>query len=162
MRPTILVALSALTLGAPALAHAQTRAHPDFTGTWVMDTVRTSRAGMSATSLSYVVTQTPTMLSMERLVVTPQGAAGGTLNYALDGKPTPNHVSQGGQELDASSTLAWAADTLVLSNAITVGDRSVQQTDRWVLAPGGKELSISRKLDMGGEVRETSYVMVKK
>ena len=162
MRPTVLAALSALALGAPQVATAQAKAHPDMTGKWVMDTVRTPRAGMQATALSYVVTTTPTTLSMERNIVTPQGSATGTLNYALDGKPTANHISQGGQEFDASSTMAWAGDTLVLSNDITIGEQSVQQTDRWVLGAGGKELTISRRIDMGGEVRESSYVMTRK
>jgi hypothetical protein len=161
MRPTILIAISALTLGAPQLATAQAKAHPDFTGTWVMDTARTPRAGMATTALSYTVKQTPTMLTMDRKVETAQGSAGGTLNYNLDGSPTPNHVSQGGQELSASSTMTWAADTLVLSSDITAGERTVHQVDRWVLAPGGKELTISRRIDMGGQVREASYVMTK-
>ena len=162
MRSTALLAISALTLGAPRLASAQADGHPDLTGTWVMDTARTSRSDVSATSLTYIVTRTPTMISMTRNIVAPQGIASGTMNYTLDGKPTPNHISQGNQEIDASSTMAWAADTLVLSNDITVGERSVKQTDRWVLAPGGKELTISRRIDMGGEVREIRYVMNRK
>jgi hypothetical protein len=49
----------------------------------------------------------------------------------------------------------------VLWNDTTVGEQSVRQTDRWVLAAGGKELTIFRRIDMGGEARETSYVMTR-
>ena len=161
MRPTILFALSALTLGAPSLAAAQDKAHPDFTGTWVMDTARTPRGGMATTALSYAVKQTPTMLTMDRKVETAQGSAGGTLNYNLDGSPTPNQISQGGQDFTASSVMTFAGDTLVLTSDISAGGRAVKQTDRWVQAPGGKELTILRKIDIDGQVREATYVMKK-
>lgn len=161
MRPVLFAAIAALSLGTSQLASAQAKAaHPDFTGTWVLDTARTAKSPMVPTALSYTVKQTPAMISMDRKIESARGASSGTMNYTLDGKPTKNTLSMGGQNLEATSVVKWAADTLVLDSDISFGEQTAHQNDRWTLDAAGKVVTIDRNIDAGnGQVMTMQYVL---
>src|SRR6476661_2368557 len=80
---SLLVALLAL---APSLSHAQTAAaHPDFSGTWKLDTAQSDKGQMIPTAMTLKITQTPTAITVDRQQSSQMGEMTSSMKYATDG-----------------------------------------------------------------------------
>jgi hypothetical protein len=153
--------LRAVVAGLAVLAFARagaqavppSRQQPDFTGTWVLDTVRSARDGV-LNSLTLTVAR-----SGDTLSVTSEGInAGGGFSthawYSLDGKPRTN--SLGGVTL--SSTVHWDGPVMVVSSTGDARGNSVTIDDRWSLDAAGQSLTRRSSFAVNGQTRSETLV----
>src|SRR5689334_6270794 len=122
MRPTrrSIVTLIAVALTALAAAAAPAQSHPNLAGRWVLDAARSEPGPLTPSAMSYTIQQSGDRLTVVRDVTNDAGHATSTLTYGVDGQPWKNSFAQGGQEVQATSTLAWEGATLVIRTTLTV------------------------------------------
>jgi hypothetical protein len=120
----ILTCVTALAL--PAQAH-----HPDFSGTWQLDTARSTPSSFTPKRATYVVHQ-----YADSMVVDRETSGTGKVHtvYALDGAPRTNALRLIGLEVPATSHVSWAHDTMVVRTESRPDDKDLVQVDRWVVA----------------------------
>jgi len=145
----------ALVLGLliPGLAAAQ--AKPDFSGTWALDVAKSDmgmgRAGRAATAMrtvTLVLRQTKTQLSIERRA----GDRPETAVYKLDGSESVNQLPNGGE---VKSTTTWAGATLVTKSVTVIGGVTVETNDVRSLSADGKVMTLDNTRHTGrGEVKQ--------
>jgi hypothetical protein len=152
-----LVALLAL---APAAVRAQTpAAHPDFSGTWVMDTAQSDKGQMIPTKMTLKITQTPAGITVDRQQTSQQGDMTSTMKYATDGSTSKNQLSMGGTNVDVSTVVTWEGATPVFTSAMKFGDQDAQSVEKWSLS--GKNLTLNRTVNVGGQEFSSKLVLVK-
>ena len=133
------VAVCATIVAASASLGAQSAAsHPDFTGTWKMDTTKFAKRDAELAGLTLTVSNHGDTL----LVVTDVVDAG---RPPLQMRSTyPSMRAPGGQSADTLARTAvrgWVGDTLVLRRVETRPDRTLQIEERWTLDASGRTLS---------------------
>ncbi len=154
---TLFLALLAL---APVVSHAQTpAAHPDFTGTWVLDTAQSDKGQMIPSKMTLKITQTPAGITVERQQTSQMGETTTSMKYATDGSTSKNQMTIQGTPVDVSTVVTWEGATPVFTNAMKMGDNDVQSVEKWSLS--GKNLTLNRTVNFGGQEFSSKLVMVK-
>jgi hypothetical protein len=125
-----------------ATTHYAFSAEPDFTGTWVLDTEKSTmgsgRSGagkLPMQKVTVVIKQTGTTLSIERKTADRTETA----VFKLDGTETVNKLPSGN---DIKSTSDWVGSTLVTKSTMVLEGTTVQATDVRSLSPDGKVMTI--------------------
>jgi len=139
-----LVALAATAIVSPLAAQA----HPDFSGTWVMD-AKTAPQGIN--SLSMVVKQDAKTVNVVTDVNTAMGAQKVTNVFNLDGSDSKNSMSGPGGTVETVSTVGWEGPAMIVATKASVQGQEISQNEKWSLAPDGKTLALERVVAFGGQ-----------
>ena len=132
-------------------ARAQVPIHPDFSGTWIMDTVQSEKSSFNPAGMLYRISQTGTSIVIDRASTSATGAVTSThMVLGTDGKPWKNALKLVGQEVEAASTVAWRGDTLVIRTTSTPGEKTLLQVDEWMLSADGNTLRMHRQATYDG------------
>jgi hypothetical protein len=141
-------------------------AHPDFSGTWVLDAAKTVMNGQlgAPTSATYTIRVHGDSIITDRVA---EAAETGTIKshivWGTDGKTWKNTVPVNGTDTEISSVLSWQEQTLVVKTTLTVQETPVEQLDQWTLSSDGKTLSMQRSISaMGQELGTSTMFFVKK
>jgi hypothetical protein len=145
---------------APTMSQAQAK-HPNYSGTYVLDTAASDKGQMTPQKLTLSIAQTPTSIVVDRAQTNQMGETVVKLTYALDGSASKNQLSIQGNPVDISTVVTWEGDSPVFTNAMKFGDNDVQSVDRWSLSEGGKKLTTSRTFNMGGQEMSSKLVLNK-
>jgi len=136
------IALCATILAASSSVGAQSApSHPDFMGTWRMDTTKFAKHDAALAGLTLTVSDHGDTL----LVVTDVVDAGRPpvqMRSTYPPRPAP-----GNQPADAPARMSvrgWIGDTLVLRRVEQRPDRTLQIEERWTLDASGRTLSRSQ------------------
>ena len=153
--------LTALVV-APVVARAQAAAtaHPDYSGTYVLDPAQ-SEGQMVPQKMTLKITQTPAGLTLDRTQTNQMGESTSQMKYTLDGAPSKNTLTMGGNSVDVSTVVTWEGASPVLTSSMKFGENDAQSVEKWSLAPDGKKLSIDRKISAGGQEFTNKLVLVK-
>ena len=160
MRKVSSALLLTLLAIAPAIAGAQAAAHPDYSGTYVLDPAQ-SEGQMVPQKLTLKITQTPAGLTVDRTQTSQMGESTSQMKYALDGTASKNTLNMGGNPVDVSTVVTWEAASPVLTSSMKFGENDAQSVEKWSLAPDGKKLNIDRKINAGGQEFANKLVLVK-
>ncbi|HEY4217196.1 MAG TPA: hypothetical protein VGM67_08660 [Gemmatimonadaceae bacterium] len=136
-------------------------AHANFAGKWTLDVSASTAGPMTPTSMNVVVTQDDKTINAETDATTPAGDQKSTQVVNLDGSPSKNTISGGGESIDLTTTSVWDGATLVVTTRATVQGQDLQQVDRWVLEPDGKTLDMARSLSIAGQNLDVKLVFRK-
>ena len=129
----------------------QVPTHPDFSGTWLMDTARSEKSSFNPAGMFYRIVQTGTSLVIDRASTSASGAVTNThMVIGTEGKPWPNPLKLVGQEVEAMSTVTWLRDTLMIRTTSTPGDKTLLQVDKWMLSADGSTLMMRREATYDG------------
>jgi hypothetical protein len=152
----------AAAVAAVPVGHGVTppRAHPDFSGTWALDTAKTE-GPMVPTSATLKITQDEKSMKVERTVTAMGTTASTTSTYALDGSPSKNTVSGNGRSVDFNSTAAWSENVLVIKTTADFGGNAFSGTERYTLSDDKKALVIAGEASIGGQSVNTKQTFVK-
>src|SRR5437762_2594835 len=110
-RISLFTAAAALTFALAALDAQVPAAHPDFSGTWLMDTTRTAKTDPSIISLTLRVNEHGDTMTVVSEFTTPAGSSITNATYGFDGRPRKNVVVQRGIETIRSSVVTWDGKT---------------------------------------------------
>ena len=160
MRKVSSALLLTLLAIAPAVAHAQAAARPDFSGTYVLDPAQ-SEGERIPQKMTLKIAQTPAGLTLDRTQTTQAGENTVQMKYAVDGTPSKNTLTMGGNPVDVSTVVTWEGAVAVLSNSMKFNDNEVQSVEKWSLADAGKKLTIDRKFNFGGQESTSKLVLIK-
>ena len=160
MRKVSSALLLTLLAVAPAVARAQAAAHPDYSGTYVLDPAQ-SEGQMVPQKMTLKITQTPAGLTVDRTQTTQMGESTSQMKYTLDGAASKNTLNMGGNAVDVSTVVTWEGASAVLTSAMKFGDNDAQSVEKWSLTDGGKKLNIERKVSAGGQEFANKLVLVK-
>ena len=154
---SLLVALVAL---APSLAHAQNAAaHPDFNGTWVMDTAQSDKGQMIPQKMTLKITQTPAAITVDRQQTSQMGEMTSSMKYATDGSTSKNQLTMQGNPVDVSTVVTWEGAVPVFTSSMSFGGNDAQSVEKWSLS--GKNLTVNRTVSFGGQEFSSKLVLVK-
>ncbi len=146
----------------PAGAPAAATAHPDFSGTWVLDTTKSQSPMPLPGTMQIVVAQAANSMKIDRTASTPNGDMSTSTNWTLDGQTSKNTVTQMGMSIDMNTIANWDGAALVAKTTADVGGQTLEQTDRWSLSADGKELTINTDVSAGGQQMSAKLVLNKK
>ena len=155
----LLLTLLAVT---PAVARAQaaTAAHPDYSGTYVLDPAQ-SEGERLPQKMTLKITQVPAGLTVDRTQTNQMGESTAQLKYAIDGTASKNTLNMGGNPVDVSTVVTWEGASPVLTSSMKFGDNDAQSVEKWSLVDGGKKLTIDRKISAAGQEFPNKRVLVK-
>jgi hypothetical protein len=122
--------------------------HPDFSGTWLMDT---KTAPQGVTALTMIVKQDAKTLNVVTDVSTTMGAQKVTNVFNLDGTDSKNSVSGPAGTVETVSTVAWEGATMTVATKASMQGQEITQNEKWSLAPDGKTLNLERLVGFGGQ-----------
>jgi hypothetical protein len=160
MRKVSSALLLTLLAIAPAVARAQATAHPDYSGTYVLDPAQ-SDGQMVPQKMTLKITQTAAGLTVDRTQTNQMGESTSQMKYTLDGAASKNTLNMGGNAVDVSTVVSWEGASAVLTSAMKFGDNDAQSVEKWSLADGGKKLNIERKVNAGGQEFANKLVLLK-
>src|SRR6478609_2193392 len=121
MRKFLTVLLLAATAIVSPLA---AQSHPDFSGTWVMDT-KTAPAGI--TSLSMVIKQDAKTINIVTDVNTAMGAQKVTNVFNLDGSDSKNSMAGPAGTVETTSTVGWEGPVMTVATKASVQGQEISQ-----------------------------------
>jgi hypothetical protein len=125
-------------------------AHPDFSGTWVLDAAK-SQAPMLPQSAQVVVSQSDKLLSIEHTVTNAAGTRVNKLAYHIDGTPSKNSATgPEGTSIDFNSNTEWSGRTLVITTTADFNG-GFKQVERWTLSGDGKQLTVVGDIAVSGQ-----------
>jgi hypothetical protein len=131
--------LLTLTLFAASFAFAAT---PDLSGTWKLNTAKSSFGDFPApSSMEQKVTHAEPKLTVAVKQVSEMGDFAFNSNYTTDGTECTNQGFGGSEN---KSVVKWDGDTLNIDTKGTFGDNSYTMKDKWTLSADGKVLTIAR------------------
>ena len=137
-------ALGVLAAAALSVTVSLAATRPDFSGTWALDVARSDFGRVAGSTppraRTDVVRQQGESLSVTTTIEKASGTTIIPVTYVTDGRERTIRV--GGQ--DVAATAAWAGDTLRLDTRAKVLLLEVTVKERWVLAPGGRGMTILR------------------
>ena len=146
---------------APAVAGAQAAAHPEYSGTYVLDPAQ-SEGQMIPQKMTLKIAQAPTGLTVDRSQTSQTAGETTTqFKYALDGSASKNTLTMGGNPVDVSTVVTWEGASPVLTSSMKFGENDAQSIEKWSLADGGKKLTVDRKITAGGQEFSNKLVLVK-
>jgi len=158
-RSTTLFALLTLALTSASIPAQAT--HPDFSGTWLLDTAKSQAPGLPRTS-TLSVTQSDNVLTIEQTVSNATGSRATKLTYRIDGSPSKNSFpGPGGNPIDFNSNVEWSGQTLVITTTADLNG-GLKQVERWAIADGGKQLVVSADIAVSGQTATAKMVYNKK
>jgi len=140
--PTLRVAACVAVLCASSSLPAQGNApHPDFIGTWKMDTTKFDKNDRELSALTLTVSN-----HGDTLVVVTNVLDTGRPPVKMSARYLPKIVDydQAADPLVRSSVQRWFGDTLVLRRVEQRPDRTLNIEERWTLDPSGRMLSRSQ------------------
>ena len=138
-------------LAASAVLCLAASAKPNFSGTWKLDTEKSSFGPMPApTSMTREIKHTEPSLQIKTTTVSQQGDNVMELRYTTDGKESTNTTRMG----DIKGTAQWEGDALVVRYTIANPQTGeIKFEDRWTLSSSGKVTTVVSKISGGfGEV----------
>jgi hypothetical protein len=146
------LALVLVALGTLA-ARLSAQAHPDFSGKWELDPKSIEGAnGMGGpVSMTLTVTQDAKIIKVAQQAKTPMGENATTTSYNVDGSPSKNTVSNGGNTVELTSTGSWDGPVFVVVTKGDVQGQAVTYTERWSLGQDGKTLHLQRDISAMGQ-----------
>jgi hypothetical protein len=160
MRKLVSSLLVALVAIAPAVSHAQSAAaHPDFSGTWVLDTAQSDKGQMIPSKMTLKIAQTPTQITVDRQQTSQMGEMTSSMKYATDGSTSKNQLTMQGNPVDISTVVAWEGATPVFNSTMSVNGNDAKSVEKWSLS--GKNLTINRTVSFGGQEFSSKLVLVK-
>lgn len=159
-------------VAAPSAAAAQA-ARPNYSGTWVLDSSKSSMTSAMADNIpqmaaaTWVIIQHGDTIVMDReTAITGLPAAKSRVVVGTDGKPWKNTVPQmgGAGDIETSSVATWESAGLVVRTSGNVQGFDFVQTDRWTLSVDGKSLVAHRSVTVAdqGEVQAATLTFTKK
>ena len=160
MRKVCSALLLALAIVAPTAAQAQAK-HPDYSGTWVLDTARSDKGQMVPSKMSLKIGQTDAGLTVDRAQTSQMGETTTSFKYTLDGSPSPNTLIMGGNTVNLVSVVTWEGDSPVITSDMKIGDNEAKSIEKWTLGDGGKSLTVNRKISVQGQEFGSNLVLVK-
>jgi hypothetical protein len=129
----LIVALGVLAAGGVHDNHAAV----DFSGRWVLVSATPVRPGYEQFWLGTeaVITQTPTTLTIKRVVPLPER----TGTFSLEGSESQNVYEVKGQRIVRDSRASWNGNTLLISSDTTLpdGQRWLSNILRWSMDADG-------------------------
>lgn len=140
-RRSCLVLCATILAASRSLGAQPAASHPDFTGTWKMDTTKFAKHDAELAGLTLTVSN----LGDTLLVVTDVVDAGRPPVQMRSSYPPVQAAS--GQRADAparTSIRGWIGDTLVLRSVEQRPDRTLNIEERWTLDASGRTLSRSQ------------------
>jgi len=158
MRNVLIRALVALIVLTPSVSRAQAT-HPDYSGTFVLDTALSDHGRMVPSAMTLKITQTPTAVTVDRSQTTQMGETTTSMKYATDGSTSKNQLTMGGNAVDVSTVVTWEAAVPVFTSAMKFGDNDAQSVEKWSL--DGKTLTINRTVSVGGQQFSNKLVLTK-
>src|SRR5436305_12021466 len=161
-RTLLLTAAAALTIAMPALDAQAPSAHPDFSGTWLMDTTRTAKTDPSIISLTLRVNEHGDTMTVVSEFTTPAGSTTTNATYGFDGRPWKNVVVQRGIETIRSSVVTWEGKTLVIKTTFELQGQTLAETERWTLDATGKTMTKERVAEYAGRAIPQTVVFVRR
>src|SRR5215216_1505354 len=111
MRKLLTLLLAATAIASPLAAQA----HPDFSGTWVMDT---KTAPQGVTSLTLTVKQDAKTINIVTDVNTVMGAQKMTSVFNLDGSDSKNSMSGPAGTVESVSVVGWEGASMVVATKV--------------------------------------------
>jgi hypothetical protein len=113
--------------------------HPNFTGTWKMDSDR-SDFGQIPKPASFVrkVEHEDPKLHVVTNFTTPNGDAVTDVKYTTDGKDSVNTVRGG----EWKSNVNWDGNSIEVASKRTINGAEVTTKERWTLTSKGKVLTV--------------------
>jgi hypothetical protein len=161
MRKIVSSFLVALVALAPSLSHAQTAAaHPDFSGTWVLDTAQSDKGQMVPSKMTLKIAQTPAQIAVDRQQTSQMGGEQTTsMKYATDGSTSKNQLTIQGNPVDVSTVVTWEGATPVFTSQMNFGGNDAQSVEKWSVS--GKNLTLNRTVSFGGQEFSSKLVLVK-
>jgi hypothetical protein len=117
-------------------------ATPDFTGSWKLNSGKSSFGDFPApSSMTQKVTHADPKMTVELKMVGDMGEIALNATYSTDGKETTN-TGFGGAE--NKSVAKWDGEILLIDTKGTFGDTAFTMNDKWTLGPDGKTMTIQR------------------
>ena len=159
-RSPTLYAFLALALASVSSLPAQTT-HPDFSGTWLLDSAKSQAPTLPATS-TLSVTQSDKLLTIEQTSSSAMGSRTTKLVYRIDGSPSKNTFpAPGGGSIDFNSNVDWSGQTLVITTTADLNG-GFKQVERWTVSDGGKQLVVNGDIAVSGQSATAKMVYTKK
>jgi hypothetical protein len=146
---------------APLRAAAQAPAsHPDFTGTWMMDTTKLPKSDASLLALTLdIARRGDTLFVKTEGRDATRGPFTTSSTYGFDGKPWQNAIPGGGAIV--AGVLSWERETLVISSSGYAGERLLKIIERWSLDPSAKTLTRRQAAVVGGNERSQTLAFTR-
>jgi len=148
MRSLLLLAF----VGAPLAAQTAV-AHPNLSGTWVLDAAKSTVDGPlpPPTSATYVVGTHGDSITVH---VTEVDAAAGAVTLdrlvATDGYSWTNYMTYAGNQLTLNVVAKWNGAVLSLTTNTDVSGSPVLQTETWTVSADGKVLTQNVTTNVAG------------
>jgi hypothetical protein len=127
-------------------------AHPDFSGTWILDLSRSDAGQSTPDRASYQVVQHGDSISYDRESSSVRGTLDSHVVLGADGKVWTNVVAQNGQDVPTQSIVTWHGDTLVIHSSGAMQSSTVDTDEWWVLAAQGQALLMHREVSVNGQL----------
>lgn len=153
-----------------AIAVAQTQGKPDFSGTWVVDSVERperpsggpARGGGGRMAIMEKGQRVRIKQTAERLTVTSSGESGEQMNaYTLDGSESTNASRRG----DVTTRTKWEGAALVTEGTRSInspmGEMTVKTREVRSLSNDGHRMTVRTTLDTPRGQRTTTVTFVK-
>ena len=157
--------VASLVLVALAGTAAGAQAHPDFSGTWILDASKTVVDGQlgAPTSATYTIRVHGDSIISDRVAETAEtGTIKTHLVWGTDGKAWKNTIPVNGTDTEISSVLSWQGDKLVVKTTLTVQEMAVDQLDQWSMSSDGKTMTMQRSISAMGQEIGTSTLSFNK
>ena len=140
-------------LGILAYPVAAQAAHPDFSGTWVLDPAKTVVDGQmeAPTAVTSVVVQVGDSLSVDQKVTGSFGEQALKKVWKVDGKAWANAFSYQGVAMTLSTTLRWNGAVLTMHTTSDYQGNAIDQSETWTLSADGKTLTDSTSTSVNGD-----------
>lgn len=135
-----------------AIAVAAPMAHPDFSGTWILDVTRSDAGQSTPDRASYQIVQHGDSITYDRESSSIRGTLSSHVVLGADGKAWTNLVAQNGQEVPTNSIVAWHGDTLVIHSSGAMESSTVDTDEWWLLAAPGQVLLMHREVSVNGQL----------
>ena len=151
-----------LALASPLAAQAR---HPDFSGTWTLDAMKSSAEGNLPvpSAATYVVRQVGDSIAVDETTSDGNGDVTAKKVWRVDGKSWTNYMTYQGTSMTLNSVLSWSDAVLNVRTTSDFQGTPVEQVESWSLSADGKVLTHRVSTTVNGEVFATlNMVLVKK
>jgi hypothetical protein len=117
-----------------------------------MDTAASEKSSFNPRGTTYRVAHRGDTLTVDRETQSVTGdVVKSRMDWRIDGKPWTSTLRLVGQDVEASSVLAWAHDSLTIRTTSHPNGSELVQNDIWTLSPDGKTLTMKRSAAFAGQ-----------
>ena len=159
------LATAAVLSAAAVLTVSAQAAHPNFTGTWVLDVTKSqSSAALPSAATWTIVQHGDTLITDRESTIEGVGAVKSHMVVGFDGKSWKNTLTQPGiGDVEVGMSASWDKTTLVGTMTGTMQETEFVQTGHWTLSADGKSLEVRTSVTVGGEeVQSATTVWARK